>query len=123
MITINFPGKKKLEEKVTYKATENGEKTMKSNLTSYEFEKAAKNALIEVLEKERHLTGIEISDLQLVWFSYTLGLMKCLIYSPKMFEYYAEVTYNKGLMEMYVDVYEKVSNTRFKLEDFNYEVL
>lgn len=122
MITINFPGRKKPEEKVTYKATNNNKTTVKSNLTSYEFEKAAKNAVIDVLERERQLTGIEVSDLQLVWFSYTLGLMKCLIYSPKMFDYYAEVTYNKGLMEMYVDIYEKVSNTRFKLEDFNYEV-
>ena len=122
MITINFPGRKKPEEKVTYKATNDDKTTVKSNLTSYEFEKAAKNAVVDILEHERQLTGIKVSDLQLVWFSYTLGLMKCLIYSPKMFEYYAEVTYNKGLMEMYVDIYEKVSNSRFKLEDFNYEV-
>lgn len=84
-------------------------------MTSYEFEKAAKNAVIKVLGED-----IEISQLELVWFAHELGYKKCTIWGVPMGDRYAEVTYNRDKNEMYVDIYKKVSNTRIPAEEFNF---
>lgn len=86
-------------------------------MTNYEFEKATKNAVIKVLGED-----IEISRLELVWFTHVLGYKKCTIWGvPIGNRYaYAEVTYNRDKDEMYVDIYEKVSNTRIPAEEFNF---
>ncbi len=83
-------------------------------MTSYEFEKEAKNSLIKVLSERYSMTDIDISDVNFVWFSYQLGGMKCTLYSPKMFNLYAEVTYNKVKDEMYLDIYKKDLNVLVK---------
>lgn len=90
-------------------------------MTSYEFEKAAKNAVIKVLH-EQHNQEIEFRDLQFVWFSHVLGYKKCTLYAPEMGYFYAEVTYNQSKDEMYVDVYLKKSNTKIPAEGINLEV-
>lgn len=90
-------------------------------MSSYEFEKAAKNAVIKLLHDKFKLRGISISDMNFTWFSYQLGGMKCLLYSPKMFDLYAEVTYNKLKDEMYVDIYKKELNTLVPASDFNFD--
>ena len=78
-------------------------------MTSYEFEKAAKNAVIKVLNE-----NINISELDLVWFAHELGYKKCTIWGQPMGDRYAEVTYNRDKDEMYVDtILEKL--------DFPYE--
>lgn len=84
-------------------------------MTSQEFEKAAKNAVIKVLGED-----IEISQLELVWFAHELGYKKCTIWGVPMGNRYAEVTYNRDKNEMYVDIYKKVSNTRIPAEEFNF---
>lgn len=84
-------------------------------MTSQEFEKAAKNAVIKVLGED-----IEISQLELVWFAHELGYKKCTIWGVPMGDRYAEVTYNRDKNEMYVDIYKKVSNTRIPAEEFNF---
>ena len=84
-------------------------------MTSYEFEKAAKNAVIKVLGED-----IKISQLELVWFAHELGYKKCAILGVPMGNRYAEVTYNRDKNEMYVDIYKKVSNTRIPAEEFNF---
>jgi hypothetical protein len=43
-------------------------------MTSYEFEKAAKNAVIQTLSED-----ISIDQLDLVWFAHELGYKKCTI--------------------------------------------
>lgn len=90
-------------------------------MTSYEFEKAAKNAVCEVLRNQHDLFGIALSEMQMVWFSYQLGAMKATLYCPKMGKYYAEVTYNKTANEMYVDIYHKVSNTKITRDGFDFD--
>lgn len=84
-------------------------------MTSYEFEKAAKNAVIKVLGED-----IKISQLELVWFAHELGYKKCTIWGVPMGDRYAEVTYNRDKNEMYVDIYKKVSNARIPAEEFNF---
>ena len=34
---------------------------------------------------------------------------------------YAEVTYNRDKDEMYVDIYQKISNTKISADEFNFE--
>lgn len=84
-------------------------------MTSQEFEKAAKNAVIKVLGED-----IEISQLDLVWFAHELGYKKCTLWGVPMGDRYAEVTYNRDKDEMYVDIYKKVSNTKIPAEEFDF---
>lgn len=67
-------------------------------MTSYEFEKVAKNAVIKTLGED-----IAIDRLDFVWFSHILGAKKCLIWGPDMYDKYAEVTYNKDKDKIYVN--------------------
>lgn len=88
-------------------------------MTSYEFEKAAKNAVIKIM-RENHGIILDIEDLDLVWFAHELGYKKCTLYAQKLGHYYPEVTYNRDRDEIYVDVYLKVSNTLVKGADFDF---
>ena len=84
-------------------------------ITSYNFEKAAKNAVIDVLGKD-----IVIDQLEMIWFAHELGYKKCTIWGEPMGNKYAEVTYNRDKDEMYVDIYEKISNTKISSSEFNF---
>ena len=84
-------------------------------MTSYDFEKAAKNAVIDVLSED-----IVIDQLEMVWFAHELGYKKCTIWGEPMGNKYAEVTYNRDKDEMYVDIYQKISNTKIQSSDFNF---
>lgn len=74
-------------------------------MTSYEFEVAAKNAVIEALKD----VGIEmtIHRLNLVWFTHVIGNKKCVIWGEGMGKFYAEVTWSLDSSMMYVDMYRK----------------
>ena len=82
-------------------------------MTSYEFEVAAKNAVIDELRRRDTIVGI--GDLQMVWFCYIVGNMKAMIYGECMERMYAEVTYVKDHEMMYVDMYDKASHTAVPL--------
>ena len=84
-------------------------------MTSYDFEKAAKNAVIDVLGDD-----IVIDKLEMVWFAHELGYKKCTIWGEPMGNKYAEVTYNRDKDEMYVDIYQKISNTKISSSEFNF---
>lgn len=86
-------------------------------MTSYEFEKAAKNAVIKTLNED-----IQISDLELVWFAHELGYKKCTIWGTPLDSRYAEVTYNRDKDEMYVDIYQKINHKVIRNSEFNFEV-
>lgn len=88
-------------------------------MTSYQFEVAAKNAVVDIFRDEKDIE-INISDIDLVWFAHVLGNKKCTIWGSKMGSYYAEVTYNVNKREMYVDIYDKESNRAIPEEDFNF---
>lgn len=77
-------------------------------MTSYEFEKAAKIAVVRALYEKDIMVRME--DLQLVWFCHLVGNKKCLIYCPEMGCYYAEVTWHLDHQTMYVDLYQKVEH-------------
>ena len=88
-------------------------------MTSYEFEVAAKNALIEMLAKR----GIEakIDELNLVWFTHLLGNKKCLIYGNCMANLYAEATYAHDTQIMYLDLYQKLDHSELHEWEFDLE--
>lgn len=79
-------------------------------MTSYEFEKAAKKAVVLIM-KEKYHVEVAFENLQLVWFGHVLGNKKCTLYAPELGNWYPEVTYNASKNELYVDVYLKQSNT------------
>ena len=81
-----------------------------------EFEKAAKNAVIKVLNE-----NINISELDLVWFAHELGYKKCTIWGQPMGNRYAEVTYNRDKDEMYVDIYQKIINNTILFDEMKYD--
>ncbi|MBQ9291457.1 MAG: hypothetical protein IJ210_15220 [Clostridia bacterium] len=87
-------------------------------MTSYEFEKAAKNAVVLIM-REKHHVDVAFENLQLVWFAHELGHKKCTLYAPELGNWYPEVTYNVNTNEFYVDVYLKQSNTRVTSELIN----
>lgn len=80
-------------------------------MTSYQFEVAAKNAVIDVILKN-HDEVFTIKDLSLVWFARILGDMKAIIDHGVNNRLY-EITYNIDKDEMYVDEYDKKTNTVF----------
>ena len=84
-------------------------------MKSYDFEKAAKNAVIDVLGED-----IFIDQLEMVWFAHELGYKKCTIWGEPMRGKYAEVTYNRDKDEMYVVIYQKISNTKISSSEFNF---
>lgn len=88
-------------------------------MTNYEFEKAAKNAVTDIL-KNKYNIETSLEKLQIVWFSYTLGFKKCTLYEPGIGSYYAEVTFNRDADEIYVDIYLKQSNTKIPASEFNF---
>jgi hypothetical protein len=78
-------------------------------MTSYEFEVAAKNAVIKTI-RQRYGEDYIIGDIQTVWFAHVLGYKKAIMIDngPNLRLY--EVTYNKHQNELYVDAYVKESN-------------
>lgn len=90
-------------------------------MTSYEFEKVAKNAVVKLM-KEKHNIDLTVQELDLVWFAHELGYKKCTLWAQKLGHYYPEVTYNRDKNEIYVDIYLKQSNTKIEAKDFDMEV-
>ena len=90
-------------------------------MTSYEFEKIAKNAVIKIM-KEQYDIELTLPELEFVWFAHELGYKKCTLYAKKLCHYYPEVTYNRDKDELYVDIYLKQSNTHIEAKDFDREV-
>lgn len=90
-------------------------------MTSYEFEKIAKNAVIKIM-KEQYDIELTLPELEFVWFAHELGYKKCTLYAKKLGHYYPEVTYNRDKDELYVDIYLKQSNTHIEEKDFDIEV-
>ena len=89
-------------------------------MTSYDFEKVAKNAVIKIM-KEQHGLELTIQELQFVWFAHELGYKKCTLYAERLGDYYPEVTYNRDKDELYVDIYLKQSNTKIPGEEMDFD--
>ena len=90
-------------------------------MTSYQFEVAAKNAVMDVILKN-HDEVFTIKDLSLVWFARILGDMKAIVIDNGVNNRLYEVTYNIDKDEMYVDEYDKQTNTVFTADMIEPEV-
>lgn len=88
-------------------------------MTSYEFEVAAKNVVIDMLARR----GIEckIEDLNLVWFTHLLGNKKCMVWGEPMANLYAELTYARDSNMVYADLYQKLDHQDIHGWDLNFE--
>ena len=78
-------------------------------MTTYEFEVAAKNAVISAV-KERYGEDYKISDVQVVWMTHVLGHKKAILIDNGGNLRLYEVTYNRDRNELYVDLYNKEKN-------------
>lgn len=87
-------------------------------MTSYEFEVAAKNVVIDMLRRQG--IGATLEDLQLVWFTHLLGNKKCMIYGPVMANLYAEVTFAADSQMVYADLYMKIDHRDVHDYDLNF---
>ena len=86
-------------------------------MTSYEFEKAAKNAVIKVLNE-----NINIDQLDLVWFAHELGYKKVYDLGKSNGYKVCRGYISNGVSgRMYVDIYRKISNTKIPSSEFNFE--
>ena len=89
-------------------------------MTSYEFEVAAKNAVIQ-----RNFNCNEyykIQDISIVWHAYILGYQKAILIDNGINNRLYEVTYNPDRDEMYLDEYEKKENMVFTADMIDIEV-
>ena len=78
-------------------------------MTTYEFEVAAKNAVIKY--NLQNGINIPIQDIHVSWMAHVMGNKKCLLMimgTEKSTTEYYEVTYNYMAKELYVDVYKKI---------------
>lgn len=89
-------------------------------MTSYEFEVAAKNAVIEMLKA--HGISATIEDLHLTWFVHLIGNKKCMVWGEPMGKLYAEVTYSFDSTVTYVDLYEKKDHRVLYAHELDTEV-
>ena len=90
-------------------------------MTSYEFEVAAKNAVIKVIE-ERFGEYYDIRNIEVVWFAHTLGYKKAILVDMGKNLRIYEATYNRDKDEMYVDSYTKQDNRVFHGHELEPEV-
>ena len=90
-------------------------------MTSYEFEVAAKNAVIKVI-KETYGEDFNIHEIHFTSFSHVLGDKKATMIDCGNNARYYEVTYDLSNNAMYVDVYEKKRNVRIFGEDLELTV-
>ena len=88
-------------------------------MTSYEFERAAKNIVIDMLA--RRGTKATIEDLNLVWFTHLLGNKKCMIYGEVMANLYAEITYSQESFMVYADLYQKLDHRDLQLHELVFD--
>lgn len=91
-------------------------------MNSYEFEVAAKNAVIDVVQKKYGET-YDITKIQMVWFAHVLGNKKAILIDLGTNARLYEVTYNYGKDELYVDCYQKTENVKLGSEDICTEVV
>ncbi len=85
------------------------------NMKSYEFEIICKNEIIKEL-KEKYNEDFKVEELHLVWFSKNLQNLKCCICDSGKNDRYYECTFNGDKQALYVDIYNKVSNTEISLK-------
>jgi len=81
-----------------------------------QFQDKSIQCYIETL-KEKYNQDTNLEDVNIVWFCYILGEMKCLIADKAPNGLYAECTYNKDKKEMYLDIYKKEHNILIKEEE------
>lgn len=86
-------------------------------MTSYEFEVAAKNAVIDAI-LSLYDEEYTVRDIHVVWLTHVLGFKKCVLADCGPNTRLYEVTYSPAKDEMYVDVYQKRKNICIGADSF-----
>ena len=87
-------------------------------MTTYEFEVAAKRAIIDTVEDE-YGERFKIEDISTVWLCHIIGNKKGLFIDSGRNTRYYEVTWNAPVSELYVDIYQKAAKHTLELDRVN----
>ena len=88
-------------------------------LTQYEFEVAAKNAVIDILKEKIKL---KISELNIVTYSVIDGNQECTIEAKKLYGYLFLTHFSCESGRMYVRTYEHKTSDVFEFDDIDIHV-
>ena len=87
----------------------------KRPFTPENYPEKARVLLYEHLIKRPHgrhsVEGIELSQIYVVWFNFTLGNWKCLLSTTIPDGRYYEITHRVDSEMVFIDVYQKITNT------------
>lgn len=75
-------------------------------MTSKEFINQGQVAVQKIMH-ESYGINVSVNEIEIVWFNYTLGNMKMLLWAKQFGSFYPEITYNGNRDCIYVDVYAK----------------
>ena len=90
-------------------------------MTSYEFEVAAKNAVIQYAQSHYGETW-NIHDIHLMFFDHMLEYQRAIMIDSGMNTRYYEVTYDAHENVMYVDIYEQAYSITVPGDDLDFKV-
>lgn len=90
-------------------------------MTSYEFEVAAKNAVIDTC-REQFGEDYDITGIQFVWFAHIMGYKKAILIDRGENQRMYEVTLDITKSRLYVDTYRKLSNVVVNWGDIDTKV-
>lgn len=88
--------------------------------SGYDFEVVCKNALIKIL-KDKYNETHTIEDFDFVWYNYTLQNYKAMLIDFGSNQRYYECTYKRSSNQLFIDIYDKQSNTVIAGEEFDHE--
>ena len=88
------------------------EQEMERTMTSADFDRRAREAVRDVCFRY-YKRKPDVAKMQFVWYAHVLGNKKAILIVPEMQNRMFEVTYNLKDDEMYVDEYEKKTNSAF----------
>ena len=66
------------------------------------------------LVAKRLFPAVDVSEVYVVWFTYTLGNWKALVSSMVPDDLYYEVTYDRDNQRTYIDAYRKINQLVIK---------
>ena len=75
------------------------------------FHALAKEGLVKKIAESFPEEGVTVSDIYVVWTCKILQNNKAMLSTDKLHGHYYEVTHNGDKNELYIDMYEKASNT------------
>lgn len=89
-------------------------------LNEYEFEVAAKNAVIDLLSNKINLS---IADIQMRNMSSSMGNKTCELYTLRLPGYILNANFSEESGNMYIEIFKKLSEDRIAFKNLKTKVI